>query len=66
MSSYATGSPPPSPDSGCPPRELTAEARLGQDERESVVIGFAEALEGEPPYAHPQLARAMRDIRRKP
>ncbi|WP_445520548.1 FMN-binding negative transcriptional regulator [Streptomyces sp. NEAU-174] len=45
---------------------VTAKAKLSQDEREEVVLRLARALESGQPYASPELARAMRDIRRKP
>ncbi|MEU9189003.1 FMN-binding negative transcriptional regulator [Streptomyces sp. NPDC048484] len=49
-----------------PATKVTAKAKLGQDEREEVVLRLARALESGRPYASPELARAMRDIRRKP
>ncbi|UUU36282.1 FMN-binding negative transcriptional regulator [Streptomyces sp. CA-210063] len=49
-----------------PATTVTAKAKLSQDEREEVVLRLAEALETGRPYAGPELARAMRDIRRKP
>ncbi|MFJ6074502.1 FMN-binding negative transcriptional regulator [Streptomyces sp. NPDC093065] len=49
-----------------PAARLTAKAKLSQDESEHVVRRLTTALESDQPYAHPQLARAMRDIRRKP
>ncbi|MDH6214059.1 FMN-binding negative transcriptional regulator [Streptomyces pseudovenezuelae] len=49
-----------------PASRVTAKAKLSQDEREEVVLRLAEALESGGPYASPELARAMRDIRRKP
>jgi hypothetical protein len=45
---------------------MTAEVKLSQEEREGVVRRITKALESDQPYAHPDLARAMRDIRRKP
>ncbi|WP_210588378.1 FMN-binding negative transcriptional regulator [Streptomyces sp. GESEQ-35] len=49
-----------------PATRLVAKAKLSQDEREGVVRRLAEALESDQPYARPELARAMRDIRRMP
>ncbi|WP_328364283.1 FMN-binding negative transcriptional regulator [Streptomyces sp. NBC_00445] len=49
-----------------PATRVTAKAKLSQDEREEVVLRLAKALESEEPYARPELARAMRDIRRTP
>ncbi|MGW3646249.1 FMN-binding negative transcriptional regulator [Streptomyces sp. NPDC000878] len=49
-----------------PATRVTAKAKLSQDEREEVVLRLARALESGRPYAGPELARAMRDIRRKP
>ncbi|MCX4904708.1 FMN-binding negative transcriptional regulator [Streptomyces sp. NBC_00878] len=49
-----------------PATKVTAKAKLSQDEREEVVVRLAKALESGRPYASPELARAMRDIRRKP
>ncbi|MGW6906792.1 FMN-binding negative transcriptional regulator [Streptomyces sp. NPDC054940] len=49
-----------------PATRVTAKAKLSQDEREEVVLRLARALESGRPYARPELARAMRDIRRKP
>ncbi|MDQ0779564.1 transcriptional regulator [Streptomyces aurantiacus] len=49
-----------------PATKVTAKAKLSQDEREEVVLRLARALESGQPYASPELARAMRDTRRKP
>ncbi|MGW2289686.1 FMN-binding negative transcriptional regulator [Streptomyces phaeochromogenes] len=49
-----------------PATKVTAKAKLSQDEREEIVLRLAGALESGRPYAVPELARAMRDIRRKP
>ncbi|MGW4032983.1 FMN-binding negative transcriptional regulator [Streptomyces sp. NPDC004838] len=49
-----------------PATRVTAKAKLSQDEPEEVVNRLVKALESDQPYAHPELARAMRDIRRKP
>jgi transcriptional regulator len=49
-----------------PATRVTAKAKLSQDEREEVVLRLAKALESEEPYARPELARAMLDIRRTP
>ncbi|MFD3311217.1 FMN-binding negative transcriptional regulator [Streptomyces sp. NPDC058656] len=49
-----------------PATKVTAKAKLSQDERGEIVLRLAGALESGLPYAVPELARAMRDIRRKP
>ncbi len=49
-----------------PATKVTAKAKLSQDEREETVLRLADALESGRPHAGPELARAMRDIRRKP
>ncbi|MGW6459731.1 FMN-binding negative transcriptional regulator [Streptomyces sp. NPDC055078] len=49
-----------------PAARVTAKAKLSQDEPEEVVLRLVRALESDQPYTHPELARAMRDIRRKP
>ncbi|MEV0221751.1 FMN-binding negative transcriptional regulator [Streptomyces sp. NPDC050704] len=49
-----------------PATRVTVKAELSQDEREDTVIRLTKVLESDHPYAHPDLARAMRDIRRKP
>ncbi|MEV2230063.1 FMN-binding negative transcriptional regulator [Streptomyces phaeochromogenes] len=49
-----------------PATKVTAKAKLSQDEREEIALRLAGALESRRPYAVPELARAMRDIRRKP
>ncbi|RDG30835.1 FMN-binding negative transcriptional regulator [Streptomyces corynorhini] len=44
---------------------VTAKAKLSQDESDEVVHRVVAALTADQPYAHPQLARAMRDSRRQ-
>ncbi|MFJ2829910.1 FMN-binding negative transcriptional regulator [Streptomyces sp. NPDC087263] len=46
--------------------KVTAKAKLSQDESEDIVLRLADALDSDGPYAGPELARAMRDTRRKP
>ncbi|MFD4526516.1 FMN-binding negative transcriptional regulator [Streptomyces sp. NPDC058470] len=46
--------------------KVTAKAKLSQDESEDIVLRLADALDSDWPYAGPELARAMRDTRRKP